>query len=350
MRFKRFIWLMIVVSMALAATACSGKNLVSIARLDKGSVSVRDRFGNQVTVPNPDDFRKAIKEAKKIADPQEQGKITIADYVIVGDQGMVSYDYDGKYLVYQDPGSGKRQVFQGDLTALILKLTGLPPRTVAGTDMDPGISPAFAALAKTNSPWAVSFESSGKRLVMITAGKVPSGGYQLELEKTALATDGTLALTVRLRAPDGPATEVISYPYLEVMVDGSLDLDIRMITSGDGGDKTEHVALTQASSDQGVVPVRPERGALVLERMRVAAFVKASLGTASVEIEVEDGHNVLGRKTVVANASASGDDWAYFETDMDIAVPTNAYGSVILRSMVGTENVEVIVPVSFSGK
>jgi len=119
-----------------------------------------------------------------------------------------------------------------------------------------------------------------------------------------------------------------------------------MVTATSGGDKVEHVALTMVESGQAVLPVRPERGALVLERLRVAGFVKTPAGTSSVEVAVEDGHNVLGKKTV----SAPAGEWSYFEAEMDIQAPTNPYGSVIYRTTVGSEQVEVIVPISFSGK
>lgn len=348
MKVKRLAWVAVLVFLALFLTSCGSKDLASVARLDKGDISVRDRFGNQVKVTNPDEFRKVLKEAKKIADPKDQGKTVETDYVVLNDLGMVYYDDDGKYLVYTD-GSNKRQVYQGDLSSLISKLAGLPPKISTGKDLDSKISPSFAALSKTSQPWAVSFPSASKQVIMVTAGQVSSAGYVLEIEKAALGQDGTLALTVRLLPPPaGMVAVVVSYPYVEVAVETAAELDIRMVTASAGGEKVDHVPLTKATESQSIIPVRPERGALVLERLHVAGFVKALLGVASIEVEVEDGHNVLGKKTVTAPAAMP--EWAYFETDLDIKPPTNPYGAVIYRATVGTTAEEVIVPISFSGK
>ncbi|MGE5580090.1 MAG: protease complex subunit PrcB family protein [Bacillota bacterium] len=340
---RRFAWVAVLVLLTLFAVSCGGKNLVSLAKLDKGDIAVRDRFGNQVTVSNPEAFRKALKEAKKVADPKDQGGTTRADYVIVGDSGMVAYDWDGQYLVYTD-GQNKRQVFKGDLSSLISDLAGLPPRIVTGKDLDVTLSPAFAELAKTSDPWAAAFSSQGKQLLMITAGKVSSAGFSIELEKAEVGQDGTLALTVRLNSPKGGSATVTSYPYLEVAVEGNQEIDVRMIRLGTSGERVEHVGLTKIESGQKILPVRPERGSLVLERLTVAGFVK---GGGSVDVAVEDGYNVLGRKTV----SASGEgQWVYFESGLDIALPSNSHGKVYFSATVDGETAEVEVPIAFSGK
>lgn len=340
---RRFAWVAVLVLLTLFAVSCGGKNLVSLAKLDKGDITVRDMFGNQVTVPNPADFRKALKEAKKVTDPKDQGGMTRTDYVIVGDAGMVAYDWDGKYLIYSD-SQNKRQVYKGDLTSLISGLAGLPPRIVTGKDLDANLSPGFAELAKTSDPWAASFFSQGKQVLMITAGEVPSAGYSLQLEKAELGQDGTLALTVTLNPPTGSADTVISYPYIEVAIEGNREIDVRLVRTGSGGSRVEHVGLTKVESGQKILPVRPERGSLVLERLTVAGFVK---GGGSVDVAVEDGYNVLGRKTI----SASGDgQWVYFESGLSIAVPSNSNGRVYFSATVDGETTQVEVPIAFSGK
>lgn len=344
---RRFAWVAAVVLLALFAASCGSKDLVSVAKLAKGDISVRDRFGNQVTVPNPDEFRKAIKSAKKVADPKDSGATTKADYVILNDAGMVSYDWEGKYLVYTGAGS-KRQVYQGDLTTLLSGLNGLPPRIGTGKGLDAALSPSFEALSKTTGPWAAAFSSQGKQLLMITAGEVPSAGYSLELERAELSQDGSLALTARLTPPSGPAATVISYPYIELTIEGNRDVDVRLLSSGASGEKVEHVTFSKIDAGQTVLPVRPERGSLVLEYLTVAGFVKApDSGGVPVEVAVADGYNVLGKKTVTAGGTG---EWLYFETGLDIAVPTNPYGSVMYRATVDGEYVEITVPVSFSGK
>jgi hypothetical protein len=345
---RRIAWIVLSVLLAASLSACGPKDLVSVARLDKGDISVRDKFGNQVKVLDPADFLKTLKEAKKIADPKAEGKTVKTDYVILNDQGMVYYDDDGKYLIYTDP-SQKRQAYQADLGPLISKLTGLPPKIVSGRSLDAKLSTAFAALSRTKEPWAASFESAGKQVVMVAGGQVVSSGYTMELEKAGLNKDGTLALTVRLSPPSGGAIMVVvSYPYLELAVSSLAELDIRIVSASPSGDKVGHVGLTKVKDGQSIIPIRPERGSLLTERVKVSGFVKAPAGAASVEVAVEDGHNVLGEKTL--SAPAAMPDWAYFEADLDLKPATNPFGAVVYRITAGGKAEEVIVPVSFSGK
>jgi hypothetical protein len=343
---RRVLWV-VPVLLAVFLSACGSTDLVSVAHLDKGGLSVRDKFGNQVKVPDPAAFVKVLKEAKKIPDPKAEGKTVKTDYVILTDEGTVYYDDDGKYLIYTD-SSQKRHAYQADLGPLMSTLAGLPPKIVAGKNVDAKLSPVFVALSRTKEPWGAAFDSGGRQVVMVAAGQAASSGYDMELEKAVLNKDGTLALTVRLSPPPGPANTVISYPYLELAVSSAAELDLRLVSASPGGDKLDHVSLTKVKDGQGIIPVRPERGSLVTERVKVSGFVKAAAGAASVEIAAEDGHNVLGKKVV--SAAAAVPDWAYFETDLDLKPATNPFGSVIFRATVGIKSEEVIVPVAFSGK
>lgn len=347
LRKKPIAQVMAVVLLAAVLSACGSKDLVSLARLDRSELFVRDKFGNQVKVPNPDDFLKVLKGAKKIADPKDDGTAVKTGYVFFTAQSTVYYDDDGKYLVYTGPNQ-KRQVYQADLSDLVSKLPGLPPKIAVGKDLDAKLSSGFETMSRVTEPWALSFESEAKQVVMVAAGQKPSAGYTMELEKASLNQDGTLALTVRVSPPAGAAATVMTYPYLEIVVQGSAELDVRMVSASSGGDKTEHVGLTGVKGGQSVIPMRPERGSLVTERVRVTGFVKASSEPTGVEIAVEDGHDVLGAKTVSAPAASSG--WSFFEADMDLKMATNPYGAVVLRATIDGASHEVTVPVSFSGK
>lgn len=348
MGFKRFLCLSVVAFLIVSLSSCRAADLVSMSRLDKGELSVRDKFGNQTKVPNPADFLKALKEAKAVADPKDQGKTVKTDYVFLADTGTVYYDDDGKYLVYTD-SSQKRHVFQADLGALIAKLPSLPPKVTAGKNLDQKLSPLFSALSKTPDPWAAAFESAGRQVLMVTAGERSTAGYTLDLEKVSLNKDGTLALTVRLTAPSGSAAAMwINYPYLELAFAGAMEADVRLVYATSSGDQVDHVSLTKVKDGQNIIPVRPERGSLLTERVRISGFVKAPAGAATVEVAVEDGHNVLGKKTV--SVGAASPDWAFFEAQMDLLQASNPYGSVILRSTIAGKAEEVIVPVSFGGK
>lgn len=347
MKFRRVLWLAVLLILAAATSSCRPADLVSLSSLSKGTFYVRDKFGNQVKVPDAAGFLAALKSAKAVADPTTQGKTLKTDYVLLNDSAMVYYDDDGKYLVYTD-GSQKRHVFQGDLSPLIAALTGLPPKVTAGTNLDPALSPAFTAISKSPEMWAAQFESGGKQVIMVTAGEKPTGGYTLGLENVAFNVDGTLGITIRLTAPSGAAPAVVSYPYLELAFAGDVEPEVRMVSATSSGDKVDHVSISKVDVQQGIIPIRPERGSLLTERTRVCGFVKAPAGAAQVEIDVEDGHNVLGTATV--SAAAASPNWAYFQVQMDLAIPTSPYGAVVFRSSASGQPEEVIVPISFGGK
>lgn len=347
MGFKRLVWLSVLVVLAVSLSSCRPADLVSLSSLSKGTLSVRDKFGNQVKVPNAVDFLAALKSATPVADPKDQGKTVKTDYVLLNDSAMVYYDDGGKYLVFTD-ASQKRHVFQADLGTLIAKLPGLPPKVTAGKNLDVALSPVFEAISKSPDAWAACFESGGKQVIMVAAGEKATAGYNLDLDKVAFNQDGSLAITVRLTVPSGPAAAVISYPYVELAFSGAVEPEVRMVYATAAGEKVDHVSLTKVEASQGIIPVKPERGSLLTERARVTGFVKALAGAATVEIDIEDGHNVLGKKSV--SVGAASPDWAFFDTQMDLAIPSNNYGAVVLRSNIAGKVEEVIVPISFGGK
>lgn len=332
-----------------AVSACGGKNIVSLAKLDKGDLYVGDKYGNAVMVPNPDDFLKALKEAKKVTDKNvtESIDLTQSSHTLWSGQEKVYYDWENKYAVFADSKQNK-SVFSVDLHSLLLSVQGLPPRIIEGPGNDPAITGSFAEIAKVDTPASAVFRSGDKALVMVAAGKKPTGGYTMTLENAKVGAGGTVQLTVRLKAPTAGADTVISYPYLELSLAKYSDVEVTLVTTSGGKDTMERVSLAVVEPDQDIIVFKPDRGSLLTERVQMYGFAKVSLG--SFTVTVEDGHNVLGAKEVrVTNSMPAGaaPKWARFDFYMDLDRATSPSGTVEFTK--GSETLARI-SVSFGGK
>jgi len=345
---RKALWCFLVLILAVRLAGCGSKNLVSLAKLDKGELKVSDRYGNQVKVANPADFVTAIKGAKQLTDSNslEWAKPEQASHIFSTGSGNVYYDWENKYLFYVD--GGKKTVYSADLQQLLLAIPDLPPRITVGPGNDPKITGSFADLAKVKQPSAALFKSGTKGLLMVAAGEQPSGGYTMSLEKAQINKDGSLALTVRVKSPGGGASTGLSYPYLEISIAKYMGVDVRVVTNSAGRDVEEHASTAVVQPDGNVVLFEPERGDLLTERFQVFGFARLP-ANQSLTFEVSDAKGVLGSKTVTLSKQAP--DWGYFDVLMDRKQSTQSSGTVVVkRNSAGKITQELEVPVSFGGK
>ncbi len=337
--------LLAVVLLATSLTACAKKDLVTLAKLDPTAMTVGDRYGNSVQIPNMSDFVAAMKSAKVVKNPAGVKSETEADYIFTSGQSRVYYDYQGKYLIYVDKDQ-KKTVYSADLTQLLSEVPGLVPRIEVGSNLDQNVSGVIEQIKKVKSPAAALFEASDRSILMVAAGEKPTSGYLMSLDGVTYA-NGTMIFKVRLTAPQGGADTVITYPCLEVAIHGSPDVEVQLISKGETGNKVEHVSLAKVASSQNVILLHPERGSLLTERASFNGFARLSDG--SFTIEVEDGHNVLGRKAVTVTERAP--EWGYFELTLDLSPATSPNGVVYVSRTENSQRVdEVILPISFGGK
>ena len=109
------------------------------------------------------------------------------------------------------------------------------------------------------------------------------------------------------------------------------------------------VPVAVVEEGQNIILLRPERGSILTERVKMTGF--ARVWEASFIVEVEDGHNVLGIKQVTASEGAPG--WGKFEFWMDLEPATSPYGTIIFvtySAKDGSRIEELKVPVGFGGK
>jgi hypothetical protein len=347
---SRAVLLLSVIVLAAAVSACGGKNLVSLAKLDKGDLYVGDKYGNAVMVGNPTEFLNALKEAKKVGDKDVVGSADPAEasHTLWSGQEKVYYDWDNKQAILVD-SKGNKTVFSVDLHSLLLGIPGLPPRIAEGPSGDPAISESVGEISKVDTPSAAVFQSGDKSLIMIAAGKRPTGGYTMTLEDAKVGPGGVIQLTVRLTAPSGPADTAISYPYLELSLAKKVDVEVTLISTVNGRDVIEPVNLAVVEPGQQIIVFKPDRGSLLTERVRMYGFAKWDLG--SFTVTVEDGHNVLGSINIKVThslpAGAPKPSWTAFDFAMDLDRATSPSGTVEFSK--GTETL-ARVPVSFGGK
>ncbi len=339
--------LMVLALLVAFLSGCSPKDLVALAGIDKSDIWVADRFGNKVKVEDSASLVEAIKNAKSVKDPASARKETEAEYVITSKDAKVYYDSRGKYLIYVDKNQ-KKSVYSADLSALLAGIKGLAPDIHWGHDLSSEVSPWFEELSVVERPAAILVKSGESSVIMVAAGQKRTGGYSMILEQAKVTGTGRLALTVRVKSPGGPADSALTYPYLEIEIPGEIEADISLVTSTDEGDKIEHVGLATVEKGQNIILVWPERGSLLTERVTMYGFARPPL--TGFTVEVEDGHNILGK--IVAAVREGAVNWGYFEFEMDLKPATSPHGMIICVTVAddGSRLEEVMVPVAFGGK
>jgi hypothetical protein len=345
-RKRRSSVLLVLVLVAFLVSACGPKDLVSLARVDGSELYLADKYGNKVRIADGTGFLQALKKAKAVSNPEDAPSETMADYILISNDQKIYYDALGKYLIYVDKNQ-KKNVYTGDLTDLISSVPGLPPLVKEKSIEDPEVSSWLADFSKTEEASAILFEDEGDSSLLVTAGEKPTAGYALALEKVSLDPSGVVVLKIRVTAPQGPATGTLSYPILELTVAGNPEIEVQLVSATKSGESIEHVRLARARKDQKIIALRPERGSLVTEVVQMAGFAKLPMDSFSVS--VEDGHNVLGTKTIVLSGNDS--QWRHFEFSMGLQPASSPNGTVVFswKNDDGTTE-ELFVPISFGGK
>lgn len=192
------------------------------------------------------------------------------------------------------------------------------------------------------------------RAVLLNMGEKMNGGYQVKVNKVSKQGDKWLVEAAFNYPKDGGVqTEVINSPreVVSIIDDGSpievkvesneLDtvqtktMDVIEIPEGKEFPVSDNFILfTPLKEDKISNPVKIKGRARAFE----ATFI----------VHLEDGHNVLVKKAVMADMGAP--EFGYFEIELPYDKPTNGYGALIVstESMKdGSETEELTVPVKF---
>ena len=344
LNIKKCLIMIAVVCLVASLSGCKAKDIVSLSGIGKNDFYVGDRFGNKVKVDNGEEYLDILRQAgaaKDLSD-KEPGE---AEYFVESGGVRIYYDSQAKTAIYIDKNQ-KRHVYAADLDSLISKVTGLPPSIVMGTT-DSQINAWMKDLSKVIEPTAMVFEKGEEIIVAVMAGEKSTSGNQLLLDKVSM-TSGVLKLDIRLQVPQTPSSLEPEHPYIVMTVAKDVETDIRLVHRGATGDQLVHVPVTRASQSQKVILARPEKGALLTERVRLSGFAADTIG--SLTVEVEDGHDILGKMEVILTQGTAG--WNSFDFYIDLQPATNSFGTIIFvtTGTGGSQTEELLVPVSFGGK
>lgn len=198
-------------------------------------------------------------------------------------------------------------------------------------------------------------DADGRTYVLVAWGEKPTGGYAVRIEEIARGRGGDVVV-VRLRAP-GPediVTQVITYPYDLVVTSEKLRRPVVFSYSGDltltsavPGARTPGSAEDKPAIGENFVAAAPLRGSVIESPVRIAGL--ARVFEATFNVEIEDGHNVLARRTVTA--SEGGPGWGTFDLSLPFDRPTNPSGAVIFvtySAKDGSRREELLLPVRFA--
>lgn len=191
----------------------------------------------------------------------------------------------------------------------------------------------------------------GRTYILVAWGEKPTGGYRVRIEDLARGRDAEVAV-VRLDVPAGPVTQAISYPFDLV----SAPRLQRPVVFAYRGEFTLTGPLPAPDSARGETGAgaespnfriaSPKPGETITSPVRIIG--KARAFEATFDIEVEDGHNVLARRTVTA--SAAGPEFGDFDVTIPFDKPTNPSGAILFVTYSaedGSRREELTLPVRF---
>lgn len=231
------------------------------------------------------------------------------------------------------------------------------PQGIAFTRPDPEkLTGALGEWVRRNSRQRGTFvRHEGSRTYLLVAwGEKPTGGYTVRIEDLARGRSSEVAV-VKLDVPSGPVTQVISYPY-DLVSAPRLQRPVvftyrdRFTLTGPlpeaGGGQGDGKDGQEGAVSQNFRITSPKPGETIQSPVRVAG--KARAFEATFDIEIEDGHNVLAKRTVTARAAAP--DFGDFEVTLPFEPPTNPSGAILFvtySAKDGSRREELRLPVRF---
>ncbi len=205
--------------------------------------------------------------------------------------------------------------------------------------------------------------------ILVAWGEKPTGGYSVRVEEVARGRRGEVVV-VRLTAPrpGDVVTQALTHPF-DLVRTPRLKRPVIFAYAGDltlaqdagaGGRAGGQPAPPEQRAPERGAPERatvararnfivftPAPGAVLASPVTVTGLARVFEG--SFVLELEDGHNVLARQTVQAEAGAPA--WGEFRVSLSFAPPTNPAGALIFvtySAADGSRREELILPVRFA--
>jgi len=185
--------------------------------------------------------------------------------------------------------------------------------------------------------------------LMVAYGERGTAGYEVI---TTVTSDGgsppSFSFSGVLKAPDGPAATVLTYPAGVFVVSGRQTAIAEVTAVDENGDAL--VAEIPSPANLAFVPVSPLPGDTVTgTTLHIEGF--ARVFEATLQYALEDGHNVLAQGFTMADQGAP--EWGRYSLDIEFAQPSSP--GLTLRifeySMKDGSIVnEVVIPLTWGGQ
>jgi len=193
------------------------------------------------------------------------------------------------------------------------------------------------------------FEPEERTYLMVAYGERGTAGYEVV---TTVTSDGgsppSFSFSSVLKAPDGPAATVLTYPADVFVVNGPWTAIADVIAIDENGEAL--VPAIPSPANLAFVPVSPLPGDTVTgTTLHIEGF--ARVFEATLQYALEDGHNVLAQGFTMADQGAP--EWGRYSLDIEFAQPTSP--GLTLRvfeySMKDGSIVnEVVIPLTWGGQ
>lgn len=229
---------------------------------------------------------------------------------------------------------------------------------IAFTRPDPDkLTGALGDWVRRNSRRRGTFvRHEGSRTYLLVAwGEKPTGGYKVRIEDLARGRNAEVAV-VKVDVPAGPVTQAISYPYDLVSAPrlqrpvvftyrGQFTLTGILPEPDCCGRPNTRENLEGAVSENFRITT-PKPGETIQSPVRIVG--KARAFEATFDIEIEDGHNLLAKRTVTAGSA--GPELGDFAVSIPFDPPTNPSGAILFvtySAKDGSRREELRLPVRF---
>ncbi|MDI3299328.1 MAG: Gmad2 immunoglobulin-like domain-containing protein [Bacillota bacterium] len=185
------------------------------------------------------------------------------------------------------------------------------------------------------------FTFGGTRYLLVSRGESPNPGYGVRVTRLRSKADGTLVVTATWSEPEPGRlyAQVISYPYDLIATPASTPA-YELQFEGAGA------PASPGRVEPDVQVTAPAPGTRLASPFRLRGKARAFEGR--LQVELEDGHDVLLRKVLTGPGAP---EWMEIDEQLAFARPTNPSGMLTVYTLSprdGSKQNVVMIPVRFS--
>lgn len=164
-------------------------------------------------------------------------------------------------------------------------------------------------------------EKNGKTYLVVSGGEKRTGGYTVKISQVK-ESDQMLTVTVKMKEPQGPSTQVISYPNSVYVLDQRVGSKKIEFISSPGNERIPMVVGCQPTEtfQKESVNIKITEIELEADEIEVQGIARVFEGTLNYEFIDQSGKSL---SQGIIQAEAGAPDWGCFEID-DAKLPQGA--------------------------